>query len=126
MYPNYTPEQFDVLYNTVSSADCGSVMSALQSLTEEPLTFDAPGDDAEFLTEFLVGEMKNPRKVVLIFSKRGNLCFGYFPDEPLIEASILEPVLNHCGWTLIPPSAASIVLCPATGARVIDCFFDYI
>ncbi len=126
MYPNYTPEQFVDLYDSASTADYRSVFNELKEMMEVPVTGDGPGDDAEFRAEFLVGDLNDPRKVVIVFSEHGNLSFAYFPDQPIIDVTVLEPLLNRFGWVLVPPDAAQVVVFPVTGATVMDCFFSFV
>ena len=125
MYPDYTIAQFLAMLDIPSSADYKAVFNAIRNMTNAPISWEAPGDDAEYITELQIGEMMNAGMIVITFSKYGNLCFAYVPKEPLIAGPVLERVLNECGWILVPPNAANMVIFPATGARVHDCFFNY-
>ena len=125
MYPEFTTAQLLNLLDIQSSADYQAVFDAVQCITIEPLSWDAPGDDAEYITSLIIGGMNDPKNVGVTFSKHGNLSYAYLPNEPLIAVSAFEPILKSCGWTLVSPDIAKKVLYPLTGATVHDCFFSY-
>ena len=126
MTPEFTITRLLALRETPSSADYEAVYQCLQSATTEPLSWMAPGDEADFITELRIGELENPKKIVLTFSKWGNLCSAHAPHEGLVSLDTIGAVLNQCGWKLVPPPVAEMILYPASGATVDDCFFSYI
>jgi hypothetical protein len=122
----YTQSDFLALLATPTVATYESVFASLQRVTAEPLEWEAPGDDAEYITELRIGAMKNPGHAVITFSKYGNLAFVYLPMNPVIAASRLHEVLDECGWTVVPPDTAEMVLYQATKETVHDRFFHYV
>ena len=125
MDSEYTPAQFLKLLSIPSSSEYELVFQSLRRATGEPLFWEAPGDEAEYIAELRIGDVKSPRSIGLVFSKYGNLCFMYLPDEPIIPTSLVESILGNCGWILISSDAAKIVLYPTTGETVHDRFFNY-
>lgn len=126
MYPDFTLPQLIALLDVSSSAAYEAVYDSLRNTTNEPLSWDAPGDEAEYITQLRIGEMGSPHAVHITFSKHGNLCFLDLPSDPLVESSLLEDILRRCGWTLVSPQAAKLVLYATTHETVHDRFFNYV
>ncbi len=126
MNVNFSLEHFLRLLEVPTTADYHAVFDSLRKLTPEPIHWEWPGDDAEYITELQIGGIEDNRKVIVCFSKYGNLCYAYVPSDPLIGLSRLEVILNTCGWVLVLPEEANIVLFEKTKATVFHCFFSYV
>jgi hypothetical protein len=125
MYPCFTRDQFLALFESPSSADYEAVYVLLQHETKEQLSWEPPGDDAEYITELRIGDIKDPKKICVTFSRWGNLCYAHVPTEPILPPAVLEDILQRCGWNLVSPEASTIVLFPPR-ETVHDRFFNYI
>lgn len=97
----------------------------LERLASAPLQGEHPGDDADYLTELVVGDVNSDNTVTVCFSRFGNLCFLYVGDNPVILPAELAEVLKKHGWTIASPDEANQVAVESTGQTVHDLFFNY-
>ncbi|TDU81871.1 hypothetical protein EI77_01183 [Prosthecobacter fusiformis] len=122
--PN-SPEDFHELHKVQTSAHYEEVYHDLTKTDYRPLTWDAPGDDAEFLATLFIGDRGIGSSTAIIFSKRGNLCCLLLRTLPLVEKRVLQPILERHGWIVIDESKVDMIMFPVTGATVYECFFTY-
>ena len=119
-------EKIRQLFEVPSTANHIPLHGALSELMNSVLEWDAPGDDAEYISELRVGKIGDPGMIVIAFSKWGNLCFVDMKSDSIIGRESLLEVLHQHGWSVVAPEIARLCLWPNSRQTIHDRFFNYI
>lgn len=120
-----TREQLIALLRVPTTADCEAIAQDLRKLTDAAIKGDAPGSEANYITDVYVGEISDARHIVIRFSKFGNACYSNASENTIVSSDQLDKLLETRGWRRLCCETVESVLFPDNGVTVWDSFFVF-